>query len=141
MIPGNLLLPDPEILKKLKAIDPSAPDLIMDMAKSIAANRRRQEKDGAMKALLNCSLRERLARIFSSNAYHLPVANAGEAISQNFATVGDDLRQAILTYMQNNGLNAKTAGLTDYECRSLNYVSVSCHGHTHPPAAPRPASE
>ena len=135
MIPGHQLLPDPEILQKLKAIDPSAPDLIMDMAESIAMDRRQKETSGATRAFLNRPFTEKLTSIFGGTAYSVPTS-ADETINQSFATVGDDLRQAILIYMQDKGLSPRATGLTDHEYRSLSYVSTSRYGYTRPAAPP-----
>ncbi len=133
---SETLLPQPSILAKLKELDANAPETIMASAEALAAARRETEmklvnrfsraaKTG-WKDLLNTMIIYPGPGSFDmpsperQDMYDQALAqSAQDAISSDWARVGDSMRLAIRGYMDQNNLTEDTLNLTEQERASM----------------------
>lgn len=108
----NNVLPEPSVLEKLKAHNPSAPSMIMAMTEAIARSRQEEERNAASK-----TLRSTLFNLRARTASYTPQPSAPV-----MAYVGDDLRLAIHRYMAKHDLTPDTLCLTEQERQSLEPI-------------------
>lgn len=119
-IPGDRLLPQPSILKKIEAIQPRAAYSIMNIFEKISRQRRGEE-----------------TRILTPQYNHqrfTPLTDT-QALNRDFAIVGDDIRAAIIGYIEKNNL-AEQLNLTPTEKDSLAYVAADLTTPTFRKTAP-----
>jgi len=132
MFPSEKLLPPATILEKIKALDASSGDDIINRVEVVAERRRDREVKEQQ------SLRHRAKPFLQGMAmafvpFATPRRSAFETatMNSNFASVGNDMRLAIRNYLAEHGEVASKLVLTEEERASLELLDVP--GYSPPP--------